>query len=243
MINEFGMQYSPIINHRYADLFRPMSYNGKTLSQGERKKLIEELDSTIDDFSSGFPLMEELFDDKVKFPDEYNSIYKIIVSVMQFVIITLSDCLVLSKYFIQAERDYDKRVLRGKLAVIHNEGFKQLYGFEKSTEKKSEWSRLKPILHYFPEIIQSQFNELDSLLNKQAKSSDWWRNERNYETHIDAEKLYKSRQEEIIESKVMIDSLKLIDSLLAVNAFLGNLHSCMVNTIVHDKNGKRDLTQ
>ena len=42
---------------------------------------------------------------------------------------------------------------------------------------------------------------------------------------MDTEKLYVSRQEEIIESKVMMDSMKLFNTLLAVNHFLINVHA------------------
>ena len=49
---------------------------------------------------------------------------------------------------------------------------------------------------------------------------------------MDTEKLYVSRQEEIIESKVMMDSMKLFNTLLAVNLFLTNVHACLFNFLV-----------
>jgi hypothetical protein len=39
---------------------------------------------------------------------------------------------VVSKYFMLAEKDYERRLMRGKLSVILNEGFKKLYGFGKA---------------------------------------------------------------------------------------------------------------
>lgn len=83
-----------------------------------------------------------------------------------------------------------------------------------------------------PRVINRQYQELTSLLEKQSKTSSWWKDERNYETHLDTEKLYKSRQEEIIESKVMMDSLKLFNTLMAVSNFLGNVHACLFNFLV-----------
>ena len=43
---------------------------------------------------------------------------------------------------------------------------------------------------------------------------------------------YKSRQEEIVESKVMMDSMKLFNTLLAVSHFLSNVHACILNFLV-----------
>jgi hypothetical protein len=143
----------------------------------------------------------------------------------------MNDSMVASKYFILADKDYDRRFMRGKLLVILNEGFKRLYGFDEKTYKKSEWDRLLPLMKFFPEVINRQYQELTFLLEKHAKSSSWWREERNLETHLKAEKLYVSRQEEVIESKVMMDSLKLFSTLFAVDHFLTNVHACLVNYI------------
>ena len=49
---------------------------------------------------------------------------------------------------------------------------------------------------------------------------------------MDSEKLYVSRQEEIIESKVMMDSLKLFTTLQAVDHFLTNVHACILNYVL-----------
>ena len=159
---------------------------------------------------------------------------------MIFVLITQMDIMVASKYFILADKDYDRRYLRGKLKVLQNEGFKRLYGFEERTYKKSEWQKLLSIMKYFPEEINRQFQDLTFLLQKQSQSSSWWKEERNLETHMDAVKLYYSRQEELIESKVMMDSMKLYCSLMAVSDYLENLHTCLYNYIV-DKYQRGEL--
>lgn len=80
------------------------------------------------------------------------------------------------------------------------------------------------------------------LLERHAKSSSWWKEERNLETHLDMEKLYKSRQEEVIESKVMMDSLKLFNALMAVDNFLTNMHACLRNYLV-EKYRKGELPE
>ena len=122
--------------------------------------------------------------------------------------------------------------MRGKMKVILNEGFKKLYGFDEKSYKKSEWYRLAPILTYFPKDIQDQYKQLSSLLEEHSRSSSWWKDERNVETHLDIKKLYESRCEEVVESKVMMDSLKLYNTLYAVNLFLSNAHACFYNYLL-----------
>ena len=227
-----NIQYSPIRNYKYAQWFEDVQYNGKTLSDTERKELVAVIDETIAQYSEGLPICHDILEDGKDLHDEYHEIERTVVSVMLFVLITTIDSMVAGKYFILADADYDRRFMRGKLMVILNEGFKRLYGFEKNTHKKSEWDKLLKLMSHFPEVINQQCQELTHLLEKHARSSSWWREERNLETHLDAVKLYDSRQENIIESKVMMDSMKLFDTLSAVNAFLSNLHKCLLNFCV-----------
>lgn len=233
MNEEFAdIQYAPIREYKYVQWFNEVHYNGKTLSESERKEFISVIDNTIAQYSEGLPLMTSILKYSKEQHDEYNEIDRTVVSVYLFVLFTMIDSMVAGKYFILADRDYDRRFMRGKLFVILNEGFKKLYGFNKMSHKKSEWERLHLIMKHFPEVINRQYQELTSLLEKQSKTSSWWKDERNYETHLDTEKLYKSRQEEIIESKVMMDSLKLFNTLMAVSNFLGNVHACLFNFLV-----------
>lgn len=101
--------------------------------------------------------------------------------------------MVAGKYFIHADRDYDWMFMRGTLFVILNEGFKKLYGFNEKSHKKSEWDKLQSIMKYFQEVINRQHQELTYLIKKQSHASSWWKDERNYETYLDAGQLYKSR--------------------------------------------------
>ena len=227
-----GIRYEPIIDYKYAKWFEEVQYNGKTLSDEERKKLVAVIDETIAQYTEGLPLMHDTLENTRDQHDDYHEIDRTVVSVIQFVLITMIDSMVASKYFILADGDYDRRFMRGKLMVILNEGFKRLYGFDEKTHKKSEWDRLLPLMGRFPEVINCQYQELTYHLEKHARSSSWWKEERNLETHMDTEKLYVSRQEEIIESKVMMDSMKLFDTLLAVNHFLSNLHTCLYNSLI-----------
>lgn len=227
-----NIQFSPIRNYKYAQWFKEVQYNGKTLSETEREEFVGVMNETITQYSKGFPIYQNMLKESEGKHDEYHEIERTVVSVMLFVLITMIDSMVVSKYFILADGDYDRRFMRGKLMVILNEGFKRLYGFDEKTHKKSEWDRLLPIMGNFPESINRQYQELTFHLEKHAQSSSWWREERNLETHVDAEKLYDSRQEEINESKVMMDSMKLFNTLLAVNHFLTNVHACLFNFLV-----------
>jgi len=227
-----NLQYSQIRDFKYAQWFQEVHYNGKTLSDKERKEFVAVIDETIAQYSEGLPLMHNTLEKTSAQRDDYHQIYHTVVSVMQFVLFTMIDSMVASKYFILADGDYDRRFMRGKLMVVLNEGFKRLYGFNEKSHEKSEWDRLLPILKYFPEIINHQYQELTFHLEKLAKSSSWWKDDRDMETHFDTEKLYVSRQKEIIESKVMMDTTKLLYALIAVDGFLTNVHACICNSLV-----------
>ena len=233
MTNEFDdIQYAQIWNHNYERWFREVRYNGRELNEDERREFLQVVDETISTYSEGLPLLKETLEQIKDLHDIFHETYKVVISVLQFNMITMIDSMVISKYFILADKDYDKRFMRGKMMVILNEGFKNLYGFDEKSHKKSEWNRLSPILKYFPEDIQNQYKQLSSLLEKHDKTSSWWRDERNVETHLDTEKLYASRCEDLVESKVMMDSRKLFSTLYAVTFFLKNMHACLLNFLV-----------
>ena len=226
------LQLSLIQDYDYSQWFQEIPHNGKTLNDSERKEYATIVDETVAQFSESLPILNEILEDTKDRQDAYSKVDRTVVSVMLFVIITMIDSMVASKYFILADKDYDRRFMRGKLFVILNEGFKNLYGFDKKTYKDSEWDKLLPLLNHFTEKINLQYQELTARLEKHAHSSSWWKDERNAETHLDAEMLYKSRQEEIIESMVMMDMIKLYQTLLAVNIFLEKVHRCLLNLII-----------
>ena len=234
MMNEDLNQipYSRILNYNYPVWFQEIQLNDKILSDSEREEFVAVFDDVIAQYAEGLPMMHETLKRNEDLHDEYHELERTIVSVILFVLITMIDCLVASKYFILAKNDYERRFMRGKLKVILNEGFKQLYGFDKKTHEKSKWDRILPILKYYSHEINLQYQDLTFLLERHSHSSTWWRDERNYETHLEAEMLYTSRQEEIVESKVMMDSMKLFNTLDAVNHFLSNLHGCLLNALI-----------
>lgn len=225
-----NIQYSPIRNYPYAEWFREVQYNGKSLSAAEREEFISVADETISGFAEGLPLLKRMLEDNRNKHDDKREAYFVLLSVLQFVTITIIDSIVISKYFILADKDYDRRFMRGKMKVILNEGFKKLYGFNEG--KQSKWNDIGTIVKFFPKEIHRQYQELSALLDVHSKSSSWWKDERDVETHLDADKLYDSRCEDIEESKVMMESLKLYNTLFAAYDFLSNMHACVYNTLL-----------
>lgn len=241
MTNEFDhIQYAPIRNHPYERCFQEVQYNGNELNATKRQEFVMMTDKTISDYSSGLPVLKEALEQIKDLHDEFHDAQRIVISILQFTLITMIDSMVISKYFILADKDYDRRFMRGKMKVILNEGFKKLYGFKGG--KDSKWDELSSILKYFPDEIKKQYQVLSSLLEEQAKSSSWWKDERDLETHLDAEKLYASRCEDVVESKVMMESLKLYDTFYAVNLFLTNIHACFYNYLL-DKYQRGELKE
>ena len=227
------IQYFPIRNHQYEKWFQERHYDEDNFSDIDRAEYLEIVDISTSHFKEGLPILKETLERIKNLHDEYNETYRIVISAILFTSITMIDGLILSKYFIVAENDYDKRLMRGKLKVILNEGFKKLYGFGENSRKKTEWSKLIGILKYFPDEITCQYQKLSSLLEKHSESSSWWREERDVETHLDTEKLYASRCENIKESQVIIDFLKLFETLNAVILFLSNMHICLNNYLIY----------
>lgn len=231
------IRYSPIRNYDYAQWFETIEYNGRTLNDREREVFISMIDDSIAQFTDGLPLINENIKVSKNLTDEFHHADYVVCSVMLFVLQTMIDIMVSCKFFIKADSDYERRFMRGKLMVILNEGFKRLYGFKtdkaknKGKDKIPEWKKLEPFMIRFPEVIAQQYNELGLKLN--TSTFTWWKEERDLETHLDAENLYISRQKELIESEVMIDSLKLFNTLFAVNLFLTNVHACLVNTLLN----------
>ena len=230
-----NLQYSPIRDYEYAKWFQKAHYNGKTLTPDERNEFIANIDEQIDNNEIGLQMMSSDLKEINNSQGLFYDIERTIISVFLFTTLTMSDCMVASKYFLLADTDYDRRFMRGKLKIILNEGFKRLYGYEEKTKNKSEWSRLLPLMKYFPEIIKRQHHEVTNLLEKHSKSSSWWKEERDNETHLEAEKLYESRQIDIIESKVMMEATDLLGALQAVKKFMTNVNACLLNYTIDKK--------
>ena len=201
-------------------------YNERILTKEERLDFIRTIDETIESYSESLDGIYSLFleneGDKANRPEIYSFLYPI-ASIFLFTTMTIADCLVAQKFFIIAERDYEKRFARGKLQVILNEGFKKLYGFDNG-KKDAEWAKLNSIQTMLPYYYQKEYEGLTMQLESLSKEFNWWHDERVFEVHLKIEDLYRARKEEIIENKVMMDSKRLIDLLLRVQRYVGNVH-------------------
>jgi hypothetical protein len=224
--------YSPVLNHQYDQWFKQVKYNGRTLSDDERKEFVKVIDETVFSYASGLPLLTEMLDESGVFGINHEGLCRTIYSITLFTVMTMCDCMVAGKNFILADSDYDKRFMRGKMKVILNEGFKKLYGYNETNKNKSEWNRLLDYMRFFPESMNRQYQDLTYQLEELSRMSSWWKEERDCETHLDSEKLYEARKVEIEESKEMMESLLLYNALYAVNLFLTNAHACIRNTFV-----------
>ena len=237
-----NIQYSPIRDYNYAHWFQKVQPNGDTLTPDERKEFIANIDEEIANNETGLQMMSSRLKEIKNSKGVNYDIERTINSVFLFTTLTMSDCMVASKYFLLADTDYDRRFMRGKLKIILNEGFKQLYGYEEKTKNKSKWFRLLTLMKHFPEVINRQYQEVTYLLEKHSKSSSWWKEERDIETHLEAETLYESRQVDLNESKVMRETTDLLGALQAVKDFMTNVNACFLNSLI-DKYRRGELSE
>lgn len=237
-----NIQYSPIRDYNYAHWFQKVQPKGDSLTPDERKAFVANIDDHVANSEIGLQMMSNRLNEIIISQGVYYDIERTINSVFLFTTLTMSDCMVASKYFLLADTDYDRRFMRGKLKIILNEGFKRLYGYEEKTKNKSEWFRLQPLMKHFPEFINLQYQKVTYLLEKHSKSSSWWKEERDIETHLEAETLYESRQVGLNESKVMMETTDLLGALQAVNDFMTNVNACFLNSLI-DKYRRGELLE
>lgn len=199
-------------------------YNNKVLSAQEREAFMIMSEETIRGFSEsieGFYELSQKF--KPSQNKEYDKITKTVLEVGIFTCYTFCDCVALLKHFVLSSNYYDKSLFRGKLKVLLNEGFKSLYGFNDKQREISYYIKLGEIINHFPDF-KSEYNSILLRLKQLSEQSTWWKDERNIEVHLDMTQLYKSRHEEINESKVAMEAHLLIDLLLQINRLMGRMH-------------------
>lgn len=83
-----NIQYEPIRNFEYAQWFKNVQYNGKTLSESERKECISVIDKTIEQYSSGLPMINDILESNKDRHDEYHEIDRTVTSIILFIILT-----------------------------------------------------------------------------------------------------------------------------------------------------------
>ena len=204
-------------------------YNNKVLSAQEREAFKIMCEETIRDFSESIEGFYELSQEfKPSQNKDHDKITKTVLDVGIFTCYTYCDCMVLLKHFILSTDLYEKRLFRGKLKVLLNEGFKSLYGFNDKQREKSYCIKLGEIINHFPGF-KSEYNSILSSLQHLSEQSSWWKDERNTEVHLDMSQLYKTRHEEINESKVAIESQLLMGLLVQINKLMGRMHQAYID--------------
>ena len=204
-------------------------YNNKVLSAQEREEFKIMCEETIRDFSESIEGFYELSQEfKPSQNKEHDKITKTVLDVGIFTSYTFCDCVALLKHFVLSSNSYDKRLFRGKLKVLLNEGFKNLYGFNDKQREKSYYIKLGEIINHFPGF-QSEYDSILLKLKRLSERSSWWKGERNIEVHLDMSQLYKARHEEINESKVAMEAHLLIDLLVHINKLMGRMHQTYLN--------------
>ena len=204
-------------------------YNNKVLSAQEREEFKIISEETIRDCSESIEGYYELAQEfKPSQNKEHDKITKTVLDVGIFTSYTFCDCVALLTHFVLSVSSYDKSLFRGKLKVLLNEGFKNLYGFNDKQRKKSYYIKLGEIMNYFPGF-QSEYDSILLKLKQLSEQSTWWKDERNIEVHLDMSQLYKSRHEEINESKVAMEAHLLIDLLVQINKLMGRMHQAYID--------------
>ena len=204
-------------------------YNNKVLSAQEREEFRIMSEETIRDFSESIEGFYELSQEFKPSPNkDHDKITKTVLDVGIFTSYTFCDCVALLKHFVLSSNAYDKSLFRGKLKVLLNEGFKSLYGFNDKQRKRSYYIKLGEIMNYFPGF-QLEYDSILLKLKQLSEQSTWWKDERNTEVHLDMSQLYKTRHEEINESKVAMESHLLIDLLVQINKLMGRMHKAYID--------------
>ena len=207
-------------------------YNNKVLSAQEREEFRIRAEETIEIFTESIDGFCELYQEyKPSQNKVHDKITKTVLDVGIFSCYTYCDCTVLLKHFILSTDLYEKRLFRGKLKVLLNEGFKSLYGFNDKQRKRSYYIKLGEIVNYFPGF-QLEYDSILLKLKQLSEQSTWWKDERNTEVHLDMSQLYKTRHEEINESKVAMESQLLIGLLVQINKLMGRMHQAYIDYMV-----------
>ena len=204
-------------------------YNNKVLSAQEREEFRIRAEETIEIFTESIDGFCELYQEYKPFQNKvHDKITKTVLDVGIFTCYTYCDCTVLLKHFILSTDLYEKSLFRGKLKVLLNEGFKSLYGFNDKQRKRSYYIKLGEIMNYFPGF-QLEYDSILLKLKQLSEQSTWWKDERNTEVHLDMSQLYKTRHEEINESKVAMEAQLLMGLLVQINKLMGRMHQAYIN--------------
>lgn len=208
-------------------MLQELQYNNKILSQEERVKFNDLADEMIATFSESIDGMYKISKEYTDMNNIQNKVSKIMCDVSVFVSYAFADCVVLTKLFVNTSVAYEKSLLRGKLKVHLNECFKKLYGYTNQSKKVSYAAKLKEIMPHFHGPDREFARILDDL-EEISKRDSWWKEVRCAEVHMDVPILYESRHEEINESQVVMETMRLIPFINRFNALLARMNHAHV---------------
>lgn len=206
-------------------------YNNKVLSAQERIEFCKMSDEVLSSFSNSIDGMHDIAINIASSESEgFKRIMNDLISIGTFISYSYCDIIVLTKSFIISTNPYEKSFLRGKLKVQLNESFKKLYGFNEKAFQASYCARLDNIVAMFPNH-RAEYDSILSQIDAISKQHTWWKDERNAEVHLDIEMLYKTRHEEINESKVVMETIPLIEFFNRLNSFMNEITLALITHI------------
>lgn len=206
-------------------------YNFRLLTEQERTELCCMIDGFIKEFSESIDAVHKLAEDIETSENEwYKEVNREFIAIGIFVAYCFCDMSLMTKQFVQSSNPYERAFLRGKLQVLLNESFKKLYGFSKTAQCNSYFARLKKLSELFP-LFEDDIKDFETELREYSTKDSWWKDERDAEVHLDIEKLYQYRHEEVNESKVMMEAHFMISILYRVNFFIATLHKAFIASL------------
>ena len=218
-------------------MLQDIQYNNKVLSPQERAGFNDIADELINTFSESIDGMYEIGKEYKDMDDIHQKVSKIMCDVSVFVAYAFADCIVLTKLFMDASLVYEKSLLRGKLKVHLNECFKKLYGFTEKARKESYAVQLQDIMPHFRGLNREYAGILQDL-EEISKRNSWWKEIRSAEVHLDIPVLYESRHEEINESQVVMETMRLIPFFNRFNDLLSRMNQAHINYMFEHLNNE-----
>ena len=147
------------------------------------------------------------------------------------------DFVVLFHQFLASSFTYERKYAMAKLYPLANEGFKQLYGFvsEKTGQVKlssnARWKALEQIEPLMTSNEMALYKDLYAAFEA-AAAFGWWKEERDNETHLDADGIYKHRSAQIDENKAIQDALSFYKLLTQTTALCSKMTRRLFGPIV-----------
>jgi hypothetical protein len=135
-----------------------------------------------------------------------------------YVSLLSGDFVVLFHQFLSSDFLYERKYAMAKLYPLMNEGFKRLYGFVNENtgqvrlSSDAYWKDIQEFVPLMNETEKALYDELEDVLLKKASYS-WWKDVRDAEVHLDAEKIYKNRCDQEDENVSIRDAMSFYDVL------------------------------